>query len=202
MKVETVLIDLEPAEAPKKRVPSPSKPKKPARKLTKSEEYLIDYWIETGKVRRDGRFPEDTSAESGEACGVSAHTPNGLTADSLSTSPLSDKDVYLFQYEWVGDVELPVPWSEFFQMFNNVNHDCFLKELEGDIVENPFDPWRNQSMVGINIRIRPHNRQDYQLVKVIPRGDAMNREGSDVAPANLHKDVLIVPFTRGDQVRR
>lgn len=173
MKVETVLIDLEPVEAPKKRVRAPSKPKKPARKLTKSEEYLIDYWIETGKVRRDGRFPEDTS-----------------------------KDVYLFQHEWVGDVELPVPWSEFFQMFNNVNHDCFLKELEGDIVENPFDPWRNQSMVGISIRIRPHNRQDYQLVKVITRGDAMNTEGSDVEPANLHKDVLIVPFTRGDQVPR
>ncbi|MDE0681677.1 MAG: hypothetical protein OXI63_02060 [Candidatus Poribacteria bacterium] len=171
MKVETVLIDLEPAEAPKKRVRSPSKPKKPARILTKSEEYLIDYWIEMGMVRRDGRFPGDTS-----------------------------QDVYLFQHELVEDVELPVPWSEFFQMFNNVNHDCFLKELEGEIVENPFDPWRSPKMVGISFRIRPHNRQDYQLVKVITRGDAMNKEVSDVEPVNLHKDVLIVPFTLGDQV--
>ena len=39
-------------------------------------------------------------SESGEACGVSAHTPNGLTADSLSTSPLS------------ADAETPSPVRE------------------------------------------------------------------------------------------
>lgn len=178
MKVETVFIDLEPVEAPKKRVRSPSKPKKPARKLTASEEYLIDYWIEMGMVRRDDRFPGDTS-----------------------------KDVYLFQHELVGDVELSVLWSEFFQMFNNVNHDCFLKELEGDIVENPFDPWRSQSMVGISIRIRPfkgvrpYNRQDYQLVKVINSEDTVNTDDIKRSP-RWTPDALCVKIQYTDDERR
>lgn len=132
-----------PSKAPKKPKASkkPSKSKKPARTLMEAEEHLIDYWIETGKVRRDSRFPGDTS-----------------------------KNVYLFQHELVGDIELSVPWEDFFEMFNNVNHAVFLKELEGELVENPFDPWRNPAMVGISIRIRQPDgsapRQDYQLVEV------------------------------------
>ena len=104
-----------------------------------SEKHLIEYWIETGRVRTERRVPGN---------------PNS-------------KNVYFFQHELVGDLELSVSWTEFFRMFNAVNHACFLNELEGDIVENPFDPWRNPSFVGISIRIPPHNRQDYQLIKVI-----------------------------------
>lgn len=106
--------------------------------MKKSEKHLIDYWIETGMVRRERRVPGDPAS----------------------------KNVYFFKHELVDDLELSVSWTEFFRMFNAVNHKCFLKELEGEIVENPFDPWRNPSFVGISIRIQPHNRQDYQLVEV------------------------------------
>lgn len=103
-----------------------------------SEKYLIEFWIETKMVRRDRRVPGDPAS----------------------------KNVYFFDHALVGDLELSVSWSEFFRMFNAVNHAVFLKELEGEIVENPFDPWRNPRFVGISIRIPPHNRQDYQLVEV------------------------------------
>lgn len=77
---------------------------------------------------------------------------------------------YYFQHEMVGDLKLSVSWEMFFRMFSHVNHTCFLKELEGEAVENPFDPWRNPTFVGISIRIPPMNRQDYQLVEVIDIG--------------------------------
>ena len=109
--------------------------------MKKSEKHLIDYWIEIGKVRRERAVPNDPASQY----------------------------IYLFKHELVDDLELSVSWTDFFKMFNAVNHDCFLKELEGEIVENPFDPWRNPSFVGISIRIPPHNRQDYQLIKVIAR---------------------------------
>lgn len=156
--MQTVSISLEDlfdsSKKPKERVPSRAKVNKVQRTLTSSEEHLIDFWIETGKLRRDGRFPGDTS-----------------------------KNVYLFQHEVVGDLELSMPWEEFFQVFNGMNHAAFLKEMEGEIVENPFDPWRNPRMVGISIRIkpfedddlRPYNRQDYRLVEVFSSEDAENR---------------------------
>ena len=108
-----------------------------------SEKHLIDYWIETGQVRTERRVPGDPAS----------------------------KNVYFFKHELVGDLELSMSWAEFFRVFNAMNHTVFLKELEGEIVENPFDPWRNPSFVGISIRIPPQNRQDYQLIKVITRED-------------------------------
>ena len=111
--------------------------------MKSSEKYLIEFWIETGRVRRDRRVPGDPAS----------------------------KNIYFFNHELVGDLELSVSWSEFFKMFNTVNHAAFLKELEGEIVENPFDPWRNPSFVGISIKIPPHNRQDYQLIRVITHAD-------------------------------
>ena len=169
-KVSISLEDLfDSSKKPQKRVPSPSKVNKVERRLTTSEEHLIDYWIETGKLRRDGRFPGDTS-----------------------------KNVYLFQHELVGDLELSMPWTEFFDVFNGMNHAAFLKEMDGEIVENPFDPWRNPRMVGISFRIPPHNRQDYQLVEIFSPEDAVNKEVNDVeSPGNLHEDTLVVPFLRG-----
>ena len=134
------------SKKPKKHVRSRSKVKKVERRLTPSEEHLIDYSIETGRLRREGRFPGDTS-----------------------------KNVYLFQHELVGDLELSMPWTEFFKMFNGMNHAAFLKEMEGEIVENPFDPWRNPRIVGISIGIRQLDdkihRQDYRLIKVITHED-------------------------------
>ena len=106
--------------------------------MKSSEKYLIKFWIETGMVRRDRRVPRDPAS----------------------------KNIYFLNHELVGDLELSVSWSEFFRMFNTVNHTAFLKELEGEIVENPFDPWRNPRFVGISIKIPPHDRQDYQLVEV------------------------------------
>ena len=120
-----------------------------------SEKHLIDYWIETGQVRTERRVPGDPAS----------------------------KNVYFFKHELVGDLELSMSWAEFFRVFNAMNHTVFLKELsesgrdgvghlvstfrEGEIVENPFDPWRNPSFVGISIRIPPHNRQDYRLIEII-----------------------------------
>lgn len=106
-----------------------------------SEKYLVEFWIETKRVRRDRRVPGDPTS----------------------------KNIYFFKHELVGDLELPVSWSDFFKMFNNVNLSCFLKELEGEIVENPFDPWRNPRFVGISIRIPPQHRQDYQLCEIITK---------------------------------
>ena len=113
--------------------------------MTSSQKILIDYWIEIGKVRRERAVPNDPAS----------------------------KYIYLFKHELVDDLELSVSWADFFKMFNAVNHKCFRKEIEGETIENPFDPWRNPSFVGISFRIqpfkdvRPHNRQDYQLIKVI-----------------------------------
>ena len=157
MQMQSVSITLEDlfdsSKEPKKRAPSRSKVKKVERTLTTAEVHLIDYWIEIGMLRRDGRFPGDTS-----------------------------KNVYLFQHELVGDLELSMPWEKFFDVFNGMNHAAFLKEMEGEIVENPFNPWRNPRMVGISIRIkpfegddiRPYNRQDYRLVEVFSPEDKDN----------------------------
>ena len=67
-------------------------------------------------------------SESGEACGVSAHTPNGLTADGfLSTSPLS------------ADAETPSPVRE-----NRAEKSAFVSESEtkGNVLraETPQNP--------------------------------------------------------------
>ena len=110
-----------------------------------SQKMLIDYWIEIGKVRRERAVLNDPTS----------------------------RYIYFFKHELVEDLALSVSWSEFFKMFDEVNHGCFLKELEGEVVENPFDPWRNPSFVGISFRIkppgelRPYNRQVYQLIEVI-----------------------------------
>ena len=111
-----------------------------------SEKHLIEFWIETGRVRRERSVPGDPAS----------------------------KNIYFFNHELVGDLELSMSWAEFFRMFNTVNHNCFLKELAGEIAENPFDPWRNPRFVGISIQIPPHNRQDYQLIEVFTPGDEVN----------------------------
>lgn len=103
-----------------------------------SEKYLVEFWIETHKVRRERRVPGNSDS----------------------------KNIYFFRHELVDDLELSVSWTEFFRMFNTVNHTFFLKEFAGETAENPFDPWRNPRFVGISIRILPHNRQDYQLIEV------------------------------------
>ena len=105
-----------------------------------SEKYLIEFWIETKMVRRDRRVPGDPAS----------------------------KNVYFFDHELVGDLELVCVHGRNFLgcSITLTTYLAFLKELESEIVENPFDPWRNPRFVGISIRIPPHNRQDYQLVEV------------------------------------
>lgn len=175
-KVQKVSIDLfDSPKEPKKRAPSPSKVEKEERRLTTSEVHLIDYWIETGKLRKERSVPGDSASQ----------------------------DIYFFNHELVGDLELSMPWSEFFDVFNGMNHVAFRKELEGEIVDNPFDPWRNPRIVGVSIRIPPHNRQDYRLVEIFSPEDQGSKEVSDVeSPANLGEDTLIVRFTRaGDSTQ-
>ena len=106
--------------------------------MRQSKKALIDFWVGNGKVRRERSVPNDPGS----------------------------RYRYFFQHELVGDLELSVSWEEFFKMFNSVNHACFLKEIAGEVVENPFDPWRHPGFVGMSIRILPHTRQDYQLIHV------------------------------------
>ena len=124
------------------------------RNARKSQQFLIDYWLEIGKLRRVRKL--DYDVEIGK-----------ITQEALEESGIpSEKSqwVYLF-VEDTGrrELELQDSWVRFFQMFDSIN--LFIQFFDLDVPA--YDPWNDPQWIQMDVWFPNQKKQEFRFVDAL-----------------------------------
>lgn len=122
------------------------------RNARKSQQFLIDYWLEIGKLRRVRKLNYDVE--------IGRITQAAL--DASGKDPEKSRWVYIFRSDDAKrDLVLQDSWVRFFELFDSIN--LFIQFFDLDVPA--YDPWNDPKWIQMDVRFPNQKPQEFRCVE-------------------------------------
>ena len=124
------------------------------RNARKSQQFLINYWLEIGKLRRVRKLTHQVAT--GEI------TQEAL--DASGRNPEKSPWIYLFRSDdGRRGLQLQDSWVKFFELFDSIN--LFIQFFELDVPA--YDPWNDPQWIQMDVWFPNQKKQEFRFVDAL-----------------------------------